>query len=63
VSKTVSPHCLDHVGRDGLGFGALDSNLDLLAIGHEVPSSGLCFRWLSEGEAAIPVQSVMSARG
>jgi hypothetical protein len=43
VSKTVSPRCLDRVGRDALGFGALDSELELLAAGHGVLSSRLYF--------------------
>jgi hypothetical protein len=34
---------LDRVGSDGLAFGALDSELELLAIGHGVRFPGTLF--------------------
>jgi hypothetical protein len=43
VSKIVSPRCLDHVGGDGLAFGALDSELELLATGYGISITRLCF--------------------
>jgi hypothetical protein len=42
VSKIVSPRCLDCVRGDGLAFGAIDGELELLAASHGTSHLRLC---------------------
>jgi hypothetical protein len=54
-----SYHLLDRIGSDGLAFGALHSEIALLAAGHRARFPGTVYHRPHVGEAILAVQSML----